>query len=63
MDILKIDPKEKANQVTAEKRKQIVNLLKAFRLEIIKPLAIEEVRRILLQHLAEHSVAETKPSS
>ena len=28
-----------------------------------KPLAIEEVRRILLQHLAEHSVAETKPSS
>jgi predicted Rossmann fold flavoprotein len=42
MEILKIIPQEKVNQITQAERRNIVSLLKAFRLDIAKALPIEE---------------------
>jgi len=42
LEILKIAPDKKANQITQSQRRNIISLLKAFRLDIARALPIEE---------------------
>jgi len=42
LEILKIAPEKKANQITQSERKNIVSLLKAFRLDIARAMPMEE---------------------
>jgi hypothetical protein len=42
LDIVKINPKKMASQITQEERLSLARLFKAFRLDILEPLSIEE---------------------